>query len=232
MKINFNLARSATRELLATTVLAALASSPMISGAQAQTADQAAAPDGETTPLPPVDVNGGQGDGGPPQSPGEKAGYSAPPVASSAKINVPQFDLPVSIQTVPEQVIVDQNDLSLADALQNVSGVRSNSSNIQGYVYNIRGFTTYNVFRNGLMVGVAIPQNYDTSNLEAIEVLKGPASFLFGRADPGGVINRVTKTPLDTPYYSLTQEFGSFNMWRTVVDMTGPARFLGSPTSQ
>ena len=222
MKINFNPARRAKRELLATTVLAALASSPMISGAQAQTADPPAAPDGETTPLPPVDVNGG-----PPESPGEKAGYSAPPVASSAKINVPQFDLPVSIQTVPEQVIVDQNDLSLADALQNISGVRSNSSNIQGYVYNIRGFTTYNVFRNGLMVGPAIPQNYDTSNLDAIEVLKGPASFLFGRADPGGVINRVTKAPLDAPYYSLTQEFGSFNMWRTVVDMTGPVQIPG-----
>ncbi|SFK69446.1 TonB-dependent siderophore receptor [Methylocapsa palsarum] len=180
-----------------------------------------------TAPAGGAAGEGGGAGAGPPLSPSEKAGYSAPPVASSAKIDVPQFDLPISIQTVPEQVITDQNALSLADTIQNVSGVRSNSNNVEGYVYNIRGFTTTNVFRNGLLVGTAIPQSYDTSNLTAVEVLKGPASFLFGRADPGGVINRVTKKPLDTPYYSLTQEFGSFNLWRTVVDMTGPVAIPG-----
>jgi iron complex outermembrane receptor protein len=45
---------------------------------------------------------------------------------------------------------------------------------------------------------------------------------LFGRADPGGVINLVTKKPLDTPYYSIEQQMGSFNMLRSVWDLTGP----------
>lgn len=169
-----------------------------------------------TVPLPAVNVEtGGAGQGG----------YSAPPVLqSTTKIDVPTFDLPVSVQTVPKQVIEDQNAFVLQDVIQNVSGVRSNSNNLEGYVYNIRGFTSFNVFRNGLLVGVAIPQSYDTSNLQSVEVLKGPASFLFGRGDPGGVINRVTKQPLDAPYYSLTEEFGSFKLWRQVWDLTGPVQ--------
>lgn len=173
-------------------------------------------PGGATT-LPIVDVTATKGGDGGPQIPGEKVGYSAPPaIQSTTKIAVPQFDLLISIQTVPEQVILDQNALSLADTLENVSSVRPTSSNLSGYAYNIRGFTSFNVFRNGLLVGVAIPQSYDTSNLTSVEVLKGPASFLFGCADPGRIINRVTGKPLDTPYYNVTEEFGSFNWWRHV----------------
>ncbi|MGH7888743.1 MAG: TonB-dependent siderophore receptor, partial [Candidatus Binatia bacterium] len=52
----------------------------------------------------------------------------------------------------------------------------------------------------------------------------GPASFLFGRSDPGGVINLVTKKPLNTPYHSITQQVGSFNLYRTLWDLTGPVQ--------
>ena len=188
---------------------------------------ETATPGGATT-LPTVDVTateGGEGGEGGPQSPGEKAGYSAPPVLqSTTKIDVPTFDLPIAIQTVPEQVIIDQNAVKIEDALQNVSGVRTSNNNIEGYAFNIRGFRDLNILRNGLLIGLDIPQTYDTANLQSIEVLKGPASFLFGRADPGGVINLVTKKPLDTPYYSIEQQIGSFNMLRSVWDLTGPAQ--------
>ena len=179
--------------------------------------------------LPTVEVTAtegrrrGRSRSGPPESPGEKAGYSAPPIQqSTTKIAVPTFDLPIAIQTVPEQVIVDQNAVNIQSALENVSGVRSYNNNIEGYVFNIRGFNSFNVLRDGLLIGVAIPQSYDTANLQSVDVLKGPASFLFGRADPGGVINLVTKKPLDTPYYSIEQQMGSFNMLRSVWDLTGP----------
>ncbi|HXW71120.1 MAG TPA: hypothetical protein VEK34_06745 [Methylocella sp.] len=59
--------------------------------------------------------------------------------------------------------------------------------------------------------------------------MKGPASFLFGRSDPGGIINLVTKTPLDTPYYSIQQQGGSFGLARTVWDLTGPVAIEGFP---
>ncbi|WGJ15719.1 TonB-dependent siderophore receptor [Methylocapsa sp. D3K7] len=209
-------------------LLASVAVLPLAQ-AFAQTADQPAAAGGAIA-LPTVEVTatdgGGEGGGagnGPPESPGEKAGYSAPSIQqSTTKIAVPTFDLPIAIQTVPEQVIIDQNAVNIQDALENVSGVRSSNNNIEGYVFNIRGFNSFNVLRDGLLIGVAIPQSYDTANLQSVDVLKGPASFLFGRADPGGVINLVTKKPLDTPYYSIEQQMGSFNMLRSVWDLTGP----------
>jgi iron complex outermembrane receptor protein len=135
---------------------------------------------------------------------------------------VPTFDLPISVQTVPYQVIQDQNAIKLEGVVQNVSGVQSNNNNMSGYTFNIRGFQSLDVFRDGLKISFGIPQTYDTANLQSVEVLKGPAAFIFGRADPGGIINIVTKKPLDTPYHSVSQQIGSFGLLRTVWDLTGP----------
>ena len=66
------------------------------------------------------------------------------------------------------EVIIDQNAVNIQGALENVSGVRSYNNNIEGYVYNIRGFNSFNVLRDGLLIGVAIPQSYDTANLQSV----------------------------------------------------------------
>ncbi|MEQ1635738.1 MAG: TonB-dependent receptor plug domain-containing protein [Methylococcales bacterium] len=57
------------------------------------------------------------------------------------------------------------------------------------------------MYRNGLLLPRS---NNDTFNIEQIEILKGPAAILYGRVEPGGLINTVTKKPLDTPYYPTT----------------------------
>jgi len=61
----------------------------------------------------------------------------------------------------------------------------------------------------------------ESANLERVEVL-GPAAVLFGRTEPAGVINAITKCPLDEAYYALTQQFGSFALYRTTVDAPQP----------
>ena len=65
-------------------------------------------------------------------------------------------------------------------------------------------------------------QNVDTANIENVEVLKGPAAALYGRMPPGGLVDFVTKTPLDRPYYSIEQDIASFGQARTEFDLTGP----------
>ncbi len=60
----------------------------------------------------------------------------------------------------------------------------------------------------------------DVVNIENVEVLKGPAAMIHGRVEPGGMINVVTKKPLDPSHYSLEQEFGSFSLYCTTVDAT------------
>ena len=136
-KKNFNRARA--RRLLATTMLAGLASSPMVPGAAlAQTADQPAAASAGTTPLPPVDVNGNQGGtgcglyGGAPCSGYGGAGlaqdpfnpsYVLPDASTGTKTDTPIMDTPLNVQVIPQQVLRDQQVVTLDQALQNVSGV-------------------------------------------------------------------------------------------------------------
>jgi len=155
-------------------------------------------------------------------APGRDTGYSAPNATTATKADTPIMETPVSIQVVPQQVLKDQRATSIKDALENVSGVRSFNNEAFGYVYNIRGFKNFNPFRNSLQSSLAVATVYDTASLERIEVLKGPGSVLYGRIDPGGIINLVTKNAFDVPYYRLEQEFGSFDHYRTLWDATGP----------
>ncbi|WP_434151347.1 TonB-dependent siderophore receptor [Methylocaldum gracile subsp. desertum] len=134
------------------------------------------------------------------------------------------MDTPVSVQVVPRAVMQDQQTTRIKDALENVSGVRPQTSLGRGHGFLIRGFRNQRVFRNGLVAGgisIGEAPEFDTANLQSVEVLKGPAAILFGRIEPGGMINVVTKRPEDTPHYSLEQRFGSYDFYRTEWDATG-----------
>jgi iron complex outermembrane recepter protein len=110
---------------------------------------------------------------------------------------------------VPREVIEDQQVIRLQDALKNVSGVyQAFNSGIGELSYGLRGFDQDAQYEDGFRLPFAPPQ--ETAHLERIEVLKGPASVLYGRIEPGGLINLVTKRPLATPYYSLQRVSVSF----------------------
>jgi iron complex outermembrane receptor protein len=67
---------------------------------------------------------------------------------------------------------------------------------------------------------VALPRSM--ANIEQVEVIKGPASILYGQGEPGGLVNNITKKPLDYNFYTVTQEVGSFDRLYTTADATGP----------
>lgn len=156
--------------------------------------------------------------------------YRLPNAVTATKTDTPIMETPYSIKAVPKQVMEDQQVIRIEKALQNVAGVvqEASSSGLRDS-FNIRGFSTGNdilYYRDGSPVpqngGNAFSSKRDPANLERIEVLKGPGSLLFGRVEPGGIVNLVTKQPLATPYYSLQQQFGSFDYYRTSIDATGP----------
>ncbi|MCC7136752.1 MAG: TonB-dependent receptor [Nitrosomonas sp.] len=146
--------------------------------------------------------------------------YTRSNATTATKTNTPIMETPVSVQVVPRAVMDDQQVISVADALRNVSGVQLGSYTFYDG-FNIRGFDNgQSTYRNGIRQSFIT--NLETANLDRIEVLKGPAAILFGRIEPGGLVNLVTKRPLDTPYYSVQQQFGSYDLYRTTVDATGP----------
>jgi len=155
--------------------------------------------------------------------------YNRPNAGTATKTDTPIMETPLSVQVVPKQVLQDQQVVRVEDATKNVSGVIK-SGNIGNGVdsFLIRGFDTGNsVYRNGVLFPSVLGSSgfglkRDTANLERIEVLKGPASILYGRAEPGGIVNLITKQPLASPFYALQQQFGSYDFYRTTADATGP----------
>lgn len=145
--------------------------------------------------------------------------YKVTNTNTATKTDTPIMETPASIQVVPQAVLKDQQAITMADGLKNVSGVQqSTSPTYDNFV--VRGFDVNSgIYRNGIRES---SWTAETANVERLEVLKGPAAILYGRIEPGGMINRTTKKPLDTPYYSLQQQFGSFDLYRTTADATGP----------
>ncbi len=152
------------------------------------------------------------------QAGGPVQGYRASRSATSTKTDTAIRDSPQSIQVVPREVIVDQLDLRLSDALSNVSGVLP-AGTIQGRsdTFTIRGFNTQTYAIDGVLLNPAntfSPVIRDLADAERIEVLKGPASVLYGRGDPGGLINIVTRKPTLQPSADVTIQGGSFDFKR------------------
>lgn len=150
--------------------------------------------------------------------------YNRPNATTATKTDTPVMETPVSIQVIPKAVLADKQSTTLPDAVNgHVSGVLGRTGG--GFLYDnfiIRGLSGSgfgDAYRNGLYNRQDV---YDIANIEQIDILKGPAAVLYGRIEPGGLVNYVTKKPLYTPYYSIQQQFGSYDQYRTIVDATGP----------
>lgn len=157
---------------------------------------------------------------------GPVQGYRATRSATGTKTDTALRDIPQSIQVVSRQVLEDQQVNNLGDALTNVSSVqRGNSHGGSSESFVIRGFkaTTYAV--DGMLINplVSRPEALrDLANVERVEVLKGPASVLYGRGNPGGLINLVTRQPSFTPEAQVKAQAGSYDFYRLEANASGP----------
>ncbi len=156
----------------------------------------------------------------------ESQAYTVDDTSTATRMPVPIHDTPRSVEVVTRQVMEDQKVIRFSDALRNVSGVsQSNDQGGQGGLFMIRGFVSdlalfKNGFRDDSVFGTRTQR--ETINLERIEVVKGPPSYLYGRSDPGGVINQITKAPLRNPYYSAEMIIGNYGLYRPQFDIGGP----------
>lgn len=177
--------------------------------AQAQAVRAENAGSNGTIALDTVQVQSGNGDGA--------IGYYAPTATTGAKMPVPLRDIPQTVSVVPRMQLDDQNALSLQDALRYVPGVSMAMGDGQRDEVRIRGF---NSLADQYVDGLRDDAYYyrDLSNIERVEVLQGPASVLYGRGSPGGLVNRITKKPLAEPINQIGVSFGSSGQRRTEYD--------------
>ncbi|WP_417519760.1 TonB-dependent siderophore receptor [Marinobacter sp.] len=152
-------------------------------------------------------------------------GYRATRSTSGTRTDTALRDIPQSIQVVPRDVIEDRAATELKDVIQNVSSVQENStSGNRAATFKVRGFSSPGYSVDGIMLNPAgdRPETFlDLSSVERVEVLKGPASALYGRAEPGGVINIVTRRPSKEFGADSTLTVGSYDFWRAQGSVTG-----------
>lgn len=149
-------------------------------------------------------------------------GYQTTGTSVVSKAEVPVFDTPNTVNILSTKLLEDRKPESLIDALYDVSGV-SQANTLGGMFDSIqkRGFggnRDNSIMRNGLQAGPA--KNFSATT-ETVEVLKGPASVLYGIQDPGGVVNIITKKPQQTPRYVIGGTLGNHSLWGTQLDFTG-----------
>lgn len=173
-----------------------------------------------------------------------KLGYRAMPSATTLRSGASPLNTSQAVNVVPEQVLKDQLPRNIDDALGNVSGVTQTNTlaGSQDAVIR-RGFGENrdgSIMRNGmpLMQGRSL-----NAAVESVEVLKGPASLLYGIMDPGGIVNTISKRPELYQHGSVTLLGSAYNSSKTgadgLLDVTGPIgdqglayRFIGYGVSE
>lgn len=179
----------------------------------AQAADTTAAKDGETLTVT-----------ADPNTPAEATnGYQPLNTSTATLTNMPMLDIPQVVNTVSDKVLEDQHATTLDEALYNVSNVvQTNTLGGTQDAFVRRGFGANrdgSIMTNGLRT--VLPRSFNAAT-ERVEVLKGPASTLYGILDPGGLINVVTKRPEKIFGGSISATSSSFGGGTGQVDVTGP----------
>ncbi|ARR51692.1 TonB-dependent receptor (plasmid) [Photobacterium damselae subsp. damselae] len=152
----------------------------------------------------------------------ERPDYKANETSTATMMDVSELETPRQINTIDKKLLDDLQATSLEKALQNdPSTIKTHESDGHENFY-IRGFqltTNEGYLRNGERKYSLIQEPVEM--YERIEILKGSQGLLYGMNGHGGVVNMVTKTPKATSETSLSQDIGSNNFYRSVVDTTG-----------
>ncbi len=156
---------------------------------------------------------------------GPGRGYVASRGTTATKTDTRLIETPQSISVITKDQLESQEADTLGEALRYSAGIKGET-----FGFDDRGFDTFvdirgfpsPVFRDGLRINAPgfSGLNTDPYLAERIEVLRGPASVLYGQGSLGGIVNQVTKRPLDKPFRELILEAGSFDRFETKFDVS------------
>ncbi|MDF5721949.1 MAG: TonB-dependent siderophore receptor [Rhizonema sp. PD37] len=146
--------------------------------------------------------------------------YKVNNTTTATKTPANLLEIPATVQVFPRQVLDDLDAQNQGEVLRTAGIITTGFPSTLFDSFSVRGFGS-TLFRNGLKDLSGI-NTVDTANTERIELLRGPASVLYGQLSPGGVINRVTKQPLSQPYYFGQVRVGSEKTVEPSIDFSGP----------
>jgi iron complex outermembrane receptor protein len=147
--------------------------------------------------------------------------------STATKSSLRPIDSPVSISVIDQELLQLRQAQTVSEALRYSSGVTTESRPTITIFdqFTIRGFDTYQTFYDGLPLlsnnSWNLYPQVDSFATESLEILKGPASSLYGLVPPGGMVNQVAKYPKDEDETLVRAAVGSDNLFELGVDTTG-----------
>ncbi len=166
---------------------------------------------------------------------GPANGFVARRSATGTKTDTPLAETPQSITVVTREQVEAQAADSLDQAFGYSVGITPLTGGTQrrtGTAFVVRGFNVTGsapLYLNGSKFPInSLSGSIEPYNFERLELLKGPASILYGQAAPGGIINLVTKRPTATPLREAELSFGSWGRKQVALDLGGPLNADGT----
>lgn len=178
-----------------------------------------------------IDPNGGYDPAidGTPFSSRIDPGYRQSESTAGSIIPLLDAENPATVNVISRDLMNDQISLQLNDIVRNAGAVTPGlADGITRDVFLIRGIqlTNFDFRRDGFHDPTLTPRDFQ--DIERVEILKGPASSLWGAGSPAGTVNLVTKKPIDAQFSTFGYTFGSFDRSRFTIDTNGRATESGS----
>jgi iron complex outermembrane receptor protein len=151
----------------------------------------------------------------------QERGYGIQDATSATKTKTPLLETPQAISVVPRTLLDDQGARRLDDVLKNVAGVTPGGYYSDWDYYRLRGFdAAFTTYWDGFRGDYG--KNAELFGLERVEVIKGPASSLYGQGPLGGLVNLVSKHPRPYAFADAYFTVGSYNFYEPAVDLNAP----------
>jgi iron complex outermembrane receptor protein len=129
---------------------------------------------------------------------------------STTRISIPIFELAQSVSVVTRELIDDTQGARMIDVARFLTPITESPPGA-GDIYTVRGFRTQGKFMDGVTVGATANSMWsDQTNLERLEIIKGPNAILVPGGLAGGIINQITKSPRFEPFTTLTLRARSY----------------------
>ncbi|MCG8613686.1 MAG: TonB-dependent siderophore receptor [Pseudomonadales bacterium] len=155
---------------------------------------------------------------------GSESGYTAKETSRFNKLDAPIIDTPRSVSVVTRQKIEDRGADSIQDSLSYSSGVLAGPYGFDSRLdtARVRGVSPLK-YQDGFQALFGFYNNTraDIYTLENVEVIKGPASVLYGQGALGGIVNSTSKLPREEEKREIQLQYGTFERKQLGLDFTG-----------
>ena len=141
-------------------------------------------------------------------------GYVASETMTGTRVATQIKDLPYTVNVLTSEFFEDFGMFQLDDSLTQVGGLTGLDI---GGGFNLRGFSSSSQLRDGFYrLG-----RYGQTNIDRLEIIKGPNAGIYGRTSPGGMVNMISKGPKKQQEEKLTLRYGSFDTYQGTLEATG-----------